>query len=121
MQSKPDINTTDKSFAAEKDALLEAVRLLIKQAPSDPALAFDTMPAYLPDAGAGERELLPDLAALVIGGAHRLDDALSFAHMDPPTPWLAWAMTLWNARLNQNLLHPATAPIARKIEERDGR
>ena len=36
----------------------------------------------------------------------------------PPTPWLTWATTLWNARLNQNLLHPATAPVARKIEER---
>jgi L-2,4-diaminobutyrate decarboxylase len=118
MQSKPNLNTTDKSFVAENDALLDAVRHLIEHAPSDPALAFDTLPTYLPDAGAGERELLPDLAALVLGGAHRLDDELSFAHMDPPTPWLTWAMTLWNARLNQNLLHPATAPMARKIEER---
>ena len=118
MQSQLDIFTLNESFAVENDALLDAVRLLIEQAPGDPALAFDTLPANLPDAGAGERELLPDLAALVLGGAHRLDDALSFAHMDPPTPWLTWAMTLWNARLNQNLLHPATAPIARKIEER---
>jgi L-2,4-diaminobutyrate decarboxylase len=118
MQSKSNIITTDKSFAVENDALLEALRLLIEQAPSDPASAFDTLPAYLPEVGTGERELLPDLAALVLGGAHRLDSEVSFAHMDPPTPWLTWAMTLWNARLNQNLLHPATAPIARKIEER---
>ena len=37
--------------------------------------------------------------------------------MDPPTPWITWAATLWNARLNQNLLHPATAPVARMVEE----
>lgn len=117
MQSSPDINTLDKSFAVENDALLEAVRLLVEHTPGAPAFAFDDLPAYLPEAGAGERELLPDLAALVLGGAHRLDSELSFAHMDPPTPWLTWAMALWNARLNQNLLHPETAPIARKIEE----
>jgi glutamate/tyrosine decarboxylase-like PLP-dependent enzyme len=40
------------------------------------------------------------------------------AHMDPPTPWITWALTLWNARLNQNLLHPATAPFGREAEER---
>ncbi len=37
--------------------------------------------------------------------------------MDPPTPWITWATTLWNASLNQNLLHPATAPVARELEE----
>jgi L-2,4-diaminobutyrate decarboxylase len=37
--------------------------------------------------------------------------------MDPPTPWITWAVTLWNASLNQNLLHPATAPVARQLEE----
>lgn len=37
--------------------------------------------------------------------------------MDPPTPWVTWAIALWNASLNQNLLHPATAPVARGIEE----
>lgn len=40
------------------------------------------------------------------------------AHMDPPTPWITWATTLWNASLNQNLLHPATAPVARDMEAR---
>jgi L-2,4-diaminobutyrate decarboxylase len=38
--------------------------------------------------------------------------------MDPPTPWITWATTLWNASVNQNLLHPATAPAARGIEHR---
>jgi L-2,4-diaminobutyrate decarboxylase len=47
-----------------------------------------------------------------------LDAPTAFAYMDPPTPWLTWAMALWNSSLNQNLLHPATAPVARHIEEK---
>lgn len=108
----------DTAFAVQDDALLEALRLLSEQSAFDPALAFTKLPASLPSKSTDERELLPELASLVLGGATRLDAPLSFAHMDPPTPWLTWAMTLWNARLNQNLLHPATAPMARKIEER---
>src|SRR5580700_5141024 len=50
--------------------------------------------------------------------ACRLDAPTAFAYMDPPTPWLTWAMALWNSSLNQNLLHPATAPVARHIEEK---
>jgi L-2,4-diaminobutyrate decarboxylase len=50
--------------------------------------------------------------------ACRLDAPTAFAHMDPPTPWLTWAMALWNSSLNQNLLHSATAPVARHIEEK---
>lgn len=118
MQSRPDIGTIDPAFAVQSDALLETLQLLSEQGGIDPAVAFATLPVGLPDKGAGERELLPELAALVLGGAHQLDHPVSFAHMDPPTPWLTWAMTLWNARLNQNLLHPATSPVARKIEER---
>ena len=38
--------------------------------------------------------------------------------MDPPTPWVAWAGAQWAAALNQNLLHPDTAPVARELEER---
>jgi L-2,4-diaminobutyrate decarboxylase len=118
MQTGSDILYGDTAFAFQNDALLEVLRLLLEQASIDPVVALETLPANLPNNGAGERELLTDLSKLVLGGAHRLDDLLSFAHMDPPTPWLTWAMTLWNARLNQNLLHPATAPVARMIEER---
>ncbi len=118
MSSNPSIFAPDTSFTVQNDALLETLRLLSEQPPLDPADALAKLPANLPNTGAGEGNLLPDLAALVLGGAQRLDDPFAFAHMDPPTPWLTWAMTLWNARLNQNLLHPATAPAARMIEER---
>ena len=118
MQTELDNFDTDTAFTVQNDGLIEALRLLSEQESVDLAAAFAAVPIDLPDKGTGERELLCDLAALVLGGAHRLDDALSFAHMDPPTPWLTWAMAVWNARLNQNLLHPVTAPAARLIEER---
>lgn len=44
--------------------------------------------------------------------------SLTSARKDRPTPWLTWAVTPSNARLNQNLLDPATAPAARRLEQR---
>ena len=54
---------------------------------------------------------------MIIGGARRLGAETAFAHMDPPTPWVTWATALWNAALNQNLLHPDVAPVARGVED----
>nr|WP_283812683.1 pyridoxal-dependent decarboxylase [Bradyrhizobium tropiciagri] len=79
----------------------------------DPGLGTD-----LPEDGIGARQALDALAPLVLAGASRLGADTTFAHMDPPTPWVTWAAALWNVSLNQNLLHPATAPVARDIEQR---
>jgi len=76
------------------------------------------LPETLQEDGLGEIPVIDLLAPLVLGGARRLGAATAFAHMDPPTPWITWAMSLWNAALNQNLLHPDVAPVARGIEER---
>ena len=76
------------------------------------------LPATCPQLGIGELQTLKLLAPHVLGGAARLDAPEAFAHMDPPTPWITWATVLWNARLNQNLLHPATAPFAIEAERR---
>jgi L-2,4-diaminobutyrate decarboxylase len=38
--------------------------------------------------------------------------------MNRATPWVTWVTAMWNARLNQNLLHPETGAMARIIEER---
>ncbi len=108
----------DPAFAYQEGPLLEALQYLSGQSAVDPNAALADLPQSLPVQGAGDQAILADLSSLVLGGANRLDTSLSFAHMDPPTPWLTWAMTLWNARLNQNLLHPATAPVARLVEER---
>ena len=71
----------------------------------------------MPESGLGEIQTLAMLAPLVLGQAANLGAATAFAHMDPPTPWVTWALTLWNVSLNQNLLHPATAPVVRNIEQ----
>ena len=71
-----------------------------------------------PESGIGEARTLELLAPMIVGGASRLGEKTAFAHMDPPTPWVTWATTLWNAALNQNLLHPDVAPVARGIETR---
>ncbi len=52
----------------------------------------------------------------MLNGAAALGSAGFVAHMDPPTPWMTWAAVQWAAVLNQNLLHPDTAPVARDVE-----
>ncbi len=94
-------------------ALLRAVELLDAELPD-----ASPLPDSMPDTGIGGEDALELLAPHVLGKAATLDDPIAIAHMDPPTPWITWAMALWNARLNQNLLHPATAPFARDAERR---
>ncbi|MCE2692537.1 MAG: pyridoxal-dependent decarboxylase [Rubrivivax sp.] len=105
----------DPDFAFNPDGLARAVELL-GQHWNDTGVP--PLPLDWPAAGLGSGAVLEQMAPLVLGGAGRLGQASAFAHMDPPTPWLSWAATLWNAALNQNLLHPATAPVARDIEAR---
>lgn len=78
----------------------------------------DPLPDQFPEIGLGEMATLDRLAPHILGRAARLDDSHVFAHMDPPTPWITWATALWNARLNQNLLHRSTAPFATDAEHR---
>ena len=105
----------DKDFSIDAEGLHQAVELMSRDFSHTEGLA---LPMALPPLGIGSAAALHSLAPSVLGGAARLGAATSFAHMDPPTPWITWAMTLWNASLNQNLLHPATAPVARQMEER---
>src|SRR5262245_8087545 len=104
----------DGDFLADHDGLLHALELLTAR---NRAAEPTDLPTSLPGTGIGPHAVLELLAPIVLGGAARLIAPTAFAHMDPPTPWLTWATTLWNAALNQNLLHPATAPVARSIEE----
>ena len=78
---------------------------------------FD-LPTSLPDHGIGGHAALEALAPIALAGAARLRHPGFLAHMDPPTPWFTWASQLWAAALNQNLLHPETAPAARPLELR---
>ncbi|VAW90186.1 Aromatic-L-amino-acid decarboxylase [hydrothermal vent metagenome] len=106
------MTTEDKSFILNV-GLHHAVDLL-----RHPPSTQDELPDSFLEHGIGELETLNLLAPHVLGGATYLDSSNALAHMDPPTPWITWATTLWNARLNQNLLHPATAPFAIKAEKK---
>ena len=105
---------SDNSQGFSPDAELEAAIDLLREVPSEKMELPDQCPEY----GIGELPALKLLAPYVIGGAAQLDAPNALAHMDPPTPWITWAIALWNARLNQNVLHPATAPFARDAEKR---
>jgi L-2,4-diaminobutyrate decarboxylase len=100
--------------------LQDAVRRLIEARSAvgsphvDPSLALD-LPDALPDAGLGGRGALEQLAGPALERVSRLDHPGFFAHMDPPTPWMTWAAAAWAAAMNQNLLHPDTAPAARQL------
>src|SRR5690554_3674622 len=102
----------DKSFFP--DTGLEHAVNLLRQV----SKAQENLPDRFPERGIGEVQTLDLLAPHVLGRATRLDNSNALAHMDPPTPWITWATTLWNARLNQNLLHPATAPFAIEAEKK---
>jgi L-2,4-diaminobutyrate decarboxylase len=106
----------DSEFKAERAGLERALGLLLDRSSLVPSGL--TLPAELPEFGIGSIAALDRLAPAVLGGAADLAAPTAMAHMDPPTPWITWATTLWNAALNQNLLHPATAPIARHAEQR---
>lgn len=100
----------DKSFMP--DVGLEHAIDLLRHTPSEQ----DELPVSFSEHGRSELATLNLLAPHVLGSASYLDNPNALAHMDPPTPWITWATTLWNSRLNQNLLHPATAPFAIKAE-----
>ncbi len=105
----------DESFLFNEAGLTQALNLLGSYIYEEKALDI-ALPRLLPETGIGEQAALDTLAPIVIGQAMKLGRETAFGYMDPPTPWITWATSLWNAALNQNLLHPATSPAAREIE-----
>lgn len=105
-----------KAFGADLQGLSFALERLMDQGQAN--LAFAPLPEQLPANGIGATEALTMLAPRLLEGAADFSAPEAFANMDPPTPWVTWAVTLWTASKNQNLLHPATAPQARMIEEK---
>lgn len=111
----------EEDFAADPEGLQKALQRLIevhgqRGSPHvDPDLAL-ALPRALPEAGVGGRAALERLAGPALEQVTRLDHPGFFAHMDPPTPWMTWVAAAWAAAMNQNLLHPDTAPAARQLE-----
>ncbi len=106
------MHAPDPSFMTS-DGLNKAVDLLASRSgtPGD-------LPLALPESGVGEMQALEMLSGHVLGEAAQLGSPTSLAHMDPPTPWITWAMALWDAGLNQNTLHEMTSPFATQAEAR---
>lgn len=103
----------DKDFFPDRKDLENATDL---QFAADQGGIETPLPADLPERGVGSHEAMQQLAPHILGRARRLGAPQSLAHMDPPTPWITWAMSQWTASVNQNLLHPDTAPAARDLE-----
>lgn len=97
------------------DLLGHARRPRSQPVPTDVDLS---LPSSLMDEGLGEYEALARLAPSVLEQTAQLHHPGYFAHMDPPTPAIAWAAALWQVASNQNLLHPDVAPSARQLEHR---
>lgn len=97
------------------DLLERARRPRSQPVPADVDLA---LPSDLIVEGLGEHEALARLAPSVLEQSAQLHHPGYFAHMDPPTPSIAWAAALWQVASNQNLLHPDVAPSARHLERR---
>jgi glutamate/tyrosine decarboxylase-like PLP-dependent enzyme len=102
----------DPSFSPH-DGLNKALELL-----TSPSCDVAELPFTLPESGLGDMRVLEMLSGHVLGRAARLGSPTSLAHMDPPTPWITWAMALWNASLNQNMLHETTSPFGAQAEAR---
>jgi L-2,4-diaminobutyrate decarboxylase len=100
-------------FSVDLDGLRTATEMLASMR-SRPATE---LPATPPTAGLGPIEALEVMAPILLDNARDLGAPGFFAHMDPPTPWVTWAVSQWTASRNQNLLHPDVAPTARRLEE----
>ena len=100
----------DPSFSTH-DGLNRALELL-----ASPSRDSVDLPPTLPESGLGDIRVLEMLSGPVLGRAAQLGSPTALAHMDPPTPWITWAMALWNASLNQNILHEMTSPFATQAE-----
>ncbi|MFI2429218.1 pyridoxal phosphate-dependent decarboxylase family protein [Streptomyces sp. NPDC018955] len=116
--------TYSDDFRPSERGLMMAVRTLLRELHEpgrphvDPATAAAGLPDEPPEEGLGGEAALRALSPVAFADVSRLDHPGFFAHMDPPTPWHAWAAALWAAATNQNLLHPDTAPAARALESR---
>lgn len=111
MSRDPDFDFSAAGLGSALELLAE--HLGGREHPPSAGLAED-----LPEDGLGGEAALRRLATSALAGARSLREPGFLAHMDPPTPWPAWAGALWAAALNQNLLHPETAPAARALEHR---
>ena len=76
------------------------------------------LPEKLPESGLGSLAALEMIAPDALETSSQLHHPGFMAHMDPPTPAVTWAASLWQTATNQNLLHPDVAPKGRLLSQR---
>jgi len=81
---------TDQSFEINTEGRAKALALL--ECDFSPNEHGD-LPRSLPETGVGELTTIERLAPLVLGKVARLDSPIASIHIDPPTPWITWALT----------------------------
>ena len=108
---QPPVPAPAELFGTDPDRVAAAVRAAL----GDLSSALD-LPATLPRSGLQPETALGLVTPYLRGGGRNLGDPGFLAHMDPPTPWISWVAALVGASSNQNLLHPDTAPAARRLE-----
>lgn len=111
--SRPAYDRVVSPFTFDHAGLQRALEIL--QNPS--SQAETPLPPSAPTGGIGTTQTLELLAPHLLSGARDLAAPGFFAHMDPPTPWITWAVSQWTASKNQNLLHPDLSPAAGPIEQ----
>jgi L-2,4-diaminobutyrate decarboxylase len=109
-------NKIDLSFSPTTDDLNFSTDLLIKFLNYKSLETSSSFPVKIPTVGLGDRGALEWLAPWSISQSKKLGGDLAASHMDPPTPWITWAVAMWKAALNQNLLHESTSPFSRVAE-----
>ncbi len=97
---------------------LEGLRSATEMLASSEIRTATELPTDPPATGLGATTALEMMAPVLLDNARDLGAPGFFAHMDPPTPWITWAISQWTASRNQNLLHPDVAPTARDLEQR---
>ena len=111
--SRPAYDRVVSPFSFDHAGLHKALEIL-----ENPSSQIDTpLPTVAPTTGVGTSATLEMLAPYVLGRARDLSAPGFFAHMDPPTPWITWAVSQWAASKNQNLLHPDLSPMAGAVEQ----
>ena len=96
--------SADPSFQADQAGLEQALSLLLGEL-GQPSHGSLDLPSGLPEEGLGDVPALERLAPAALGGARRLGSPGFLAHMDPPTPWVAWAAAQWAAAQPRSAAH----------------
>ena len=111
---KEEITSIHQQHQVDRDLEEHALDLLeASRTPRDEPVPLKEgleLPEVMPESGIEAKKMLDELASSVLETSAQLHHPGFMAHMDPPTPSVAWIASFWQAALNQNLLHPDVAP-----------